>query len=421
MGLRDHYLLKEIVNSAGSGITMSQLSKNIGISEKQIERILRANGYGSSWYKETRSRATVTKKCNNAILLMDKENLSAKEAAKEVGVQIKSLLESLHNFCINGVIPYPECKKCGKEHDYSYGQGEFCSQKCARSYSQSKITKDGIEKRSEGLRRGKAIEEEIYNEIRKISEEKGSGNLQYPLKLIIDLREINKLYPSKNQTEDFKEYTVGLRKSDGSPGPGMVGHSHPEEVRDKISLSLKKKWEEDLEWAESMRFSIREYAKNNVVSDETKEKLRSAALERVSSGTHVGWQKRNKNLYSYPEQSWKNFFDSLGLKEDVDYVHEYVVNKKSDLGIDDISNYFLDFLFISPSGQKIDVEIDGKQHSYPDRKRSDDIRDELLIKNGYIVHRITWININKSDDRRCRVDKQKEDLLKLLKENNIVS
>lgn len=32
-----------------------------------------------------------------------------------------------------------KCKYCGNEHDGSYGSGQFCSESCARNYSQSFI------------------------------------------------------------------------------------------------------------------------------------------------------------------------------------------------------------------------------------------------------------------------------------------
>lgn len=49
--------------------------------------------------------------------------------------------------------------------------------------------------------------------------------------------------------------------------------------------------------------------------------------------------------------------------------------------------YFLDFL-IEKNGKKIDLEIDGKQHKYEDRKDHDKERDEYLTGLGYIVYRV---------------------------------
>lgn len=43
------------------------------------------------------------------------------------------------------------CEFCGKEHDGSYGSGRFCCAKCARSYSNTFVTEEGIKKRLEAL------------------------------------------------------------------------------------------------------------------------------------------------------------------------------------------------------------------------------------------------------------------------------
>lgn len=46
------------------------------------------------------------------------------------------------------------------------------------------------------------------------------------------------------------------------------------------------------------------------------------------------------------------------------------------------------------NGKFIDLEIDGKQHKYPDRLESDKIRDNFITKNNIIVYRIEWNEIN---------------------------
>ena len=68
----------------------------------------------------------------------------------------------------------------------------------------------------------------------------------------------------------------------------------------------------------------------------------------------------------------------------------FPISKKT-LGLDEIANYFLDFYF---EDKQIDLEIDGKQHEYEDRKTSDIQRDKLLINFGIKVYRIKWKNIN---------------------------
>lgn len=96
----------------------------------------------------------------------------------------------------------------------------------------------------------------------------------------------------------------------------------------------------------------------------------------LKEGRHKGWQSRN--IISYPEQFWMEVLRN----NNIEYSFNHVVNKKTHLGLDDNSNYFLDFLI----NGNIDLEIDGKQHKYEDRAESDKIRDEILTKNNFIVY-----------------------------------
>ena len=49
--------------------------------------------------------------------------------------------------------------------------------------------------------------------------------------------------------------------------------------------------------------------------------------------------------------------------------------------------YFLDF-YIEVNDYMLDLEIDGKQHTYDDRVESDKRRDEYLTSVGYVVYRV---------------------------------
>lgn len=116
----------------------------------------------------------------------------------------------------------------------------------------------------------------------------------------------------------------------------------------------------------------------------TSKLLKKKADEKVLNGEHKGWATRN--ISSYPEEFFKGVLISLNLP----YEFNFPVSKSS-LGIKSASSYFLDF-YIQIGQRKIDLEIDGKQHEYPDRKESDQERDSLLIQNGYEVYRIKWKN-----------------------------
>lgn len=98
------------------------------------------------------------------------------------------------------------------------------------------------------------------------------------------------------------------------------------------------------------------------------------------NGTHVGWQSRN--ITSYAEQFWTQVLDNNGIS----YSREVPVKHEK-------SSYFLDFA-IEHNGKLIDLEIDGKQHTYKDRRASDIARDLYLTKCGYLVYRVAWNEVN---------------------------
>lgn len=122
-------------------------------------------------------------------------------------------------------------------------------------------------------------------------------------------------------------------------------------------------------------------ANNNPI---IREKLRNAQLERVANGTHKGWMSRN--IESYPEK----FFKKVLENNNIEYEFNKTISKRS-LGIDDDSNYFLDFYI---KNKNIDLEIDGKQHKIEEREEHDIERDNYLINSGYKIYRIEWKNIN---------------------------
>ena len=65
-----------------------------------------------------------------------------------------------------------------------------------------------------------------------------------------------------------------------------------------------------------------------------------------------------------------------------------------------VGKYFLDFVV-----GDVDIEIDGKQHQYVERKLSDIERDDYLRKQGYFVYRIRWNEINTISGKQMMKDK----------------
>lgn len=96
----------------------------------------------------------------------------------------------------------------------------------------------------------------------------------------------------------------------------------------------------------------------------------------VVNGTHKGWQSRN--ITSYAEKFWISVLEN----NNIFYEREFPIQHGT-------SNYFLDFR-LECDGKLIDLEIDGKQHTYTDRIDHDKSRDKYLQNLGYIVYRISW-------------------------------
>jgi len=136
-------------------------------------------------------------------------------------------------------------------------------------------------------------------------------------------------------------------------------------------------------------------AGKQIPSENRREASRKVQQKLLAEGRHKGWQSRN--IISYPEQFWMEVLRN----NNIEFSFNHVVNKKTHLGLDDNSNYFLDFLI----NGNIDLEIDGKQHKYEDRAESDRIRDEILTKNNFIVYRVEWNEINSETGKQLMKEK----------------
>jgi very-short-patch-repair endonuclease len=134
---------------------------------------------------------------------------------------------------------------------------------------------------------------------------------------------------------------------------------------------------EFLPWRQSQLYCGRSCgAKDKLVTAETRKKLRTAQIKLIAEGKHTGWQSRSKCKQSYAEEYVTKILNKNGLTEGKNYEFEYRQNK-----------WFIDFAFVE---DKIAIEIDGKQHNYPDRKIKDAEKDTWLTKNGWTVYRIKW-------------------------------
>ncbi len=162
----------------------------------------------------------------------------------------------------------------------------------------------------------------------------------------------------------------------------------PKRIKNEFSNSIKQKKRIKKKYNKECILCNKYYEgtkKSKYCSEECRKySLKIQMDERIKRGDHKGWQSRN--IESYPEKFFKKVLDNLRIK----YLFNHPV-KKIDLGINESSCYFLDF-YIEIFNRRIDLEIDGKQHEYKERKDKDLIRDSLLKNNGYEVYRIKWKN-----------------------------
>lgn len=116
-------------------------------------------------------------------------------------------------------------------------------------------------------------------------------------------------------------------------------------------------------------------------SPETREKLRQIMLKKVKNGTHSGWKSRKGKSPSYPEK----FFIKVLENNEIKFERDLLVGK-----------WFIDFAI---EDKMIALEVDGKQHEYSDRKKSDMVKDKFLVDNGWKVYRIKWKSINNASGK----------------------
>lgn len=101
----------------------------------------------------------------------------------------------------------------------------------------------------------------------------------------------------------------------------------------------------------------------------------------IKEGRHKTWKVRPKN--SYAETYWIDILQS----NNINFIREYHFER-----------YFLDF-YIEKHNLKIDLEIDGKQHDYPERIKHDKERDQFLSNKGFLIYRIKWNELKKEEGK----------------------
>ena len=139
--------------------------------------------------------------------------------------------------------------------------------------------------------------------------------------------------------------------------------------------------------------------KNKTCSRECRDELyRKQQRELLEKGEHKGWKRRNE--MSYAEKFWCKVLQN----NNIDYEHDFAVTR-----LEKGHHYLLDFKI----REYIDLEIDGKQHKYPDRAEHDKIRDKELTNKGYKIYRVPYVNPKNTE----KVKQQIDDFLKWYEKN----
>lgn len=132
-----------------------------------------------------------------------------------------------------------------------------------------------------------------------------------------------------------------------------------------------------------------------IKTDIYRNKLKLASAKRIAEGKHKGWSSRDKLKRSFPEQYIEAILEKeFNIIKDENYISELKCGK-----------WFIDFAF---NDKKIALEIDGKQHEYPERKASDIEKDKFLVEQGWRVHRIKWKGVKTKDDREAIISTLKQ-------------
>lgn len=378
MGKKKNIEVKEILKLAGQGKNKMEVAAILGCSDRQIHRILDRNNKKQEFndlLKESKQKIDYQEVVD---LKLSNPDYSCQDIADQCAHSLDKVTGIISLAINNGEVPAQTCLLCHDDHDCSYGGGVFCSQQCARVFSTQNMDEESHQKRIAGLNKANKIKTDHW----KIWNESSPEDMPNEVQWIVDTRE-NALLPPCHKVIDI-DSALDLfiqerkkRQEESGYNDWMKDEERKRVWKEKISQTRKER-------IASGEIEIR---RGFDVSEETRKKLSIAVNQRIAEGKHKGWSVRGKGVESYPEKFWRGVFENHGVV----FEQEFVV-RKSDVGLDSLGNYFLDFLVECPDGSLVDIEIDGKQHSYPERKQSDAVRDEALVGSGFIVHRIPWIN-----------------------------
>lgn len=235
------------------------------------------------------------------------------------------------------------CKLCQKE--YENGWGEFCSHACQARYAFK-------------------IASEVSNKARKAAADKKKND------------KMNEYHVCERCGITYmRKDGVSVRFCSRKCANSRI---RTEETKKRISLSMHSYYGDKSRYCIECGVKLNRRTKGTRCckcckhDDAYRRKLSLISKQNMAIGKIHSWNSRN--IKSYAECFWENVLSNNNIK--------FEREKR-------VSGYFLDFVIGA-----IDVEIDGKQHEYADRKESDEKRDAYLKSIGYYVYRIKWNEVN---------------------------
>ena len=131
--------------------------------------------------------------------------------------------------------------------------------------------------------------------------------------------------------------------------------------------------------SEAAKLAHKKYPDKFKHSDISKKKMRISRLNYMKKHPeNTAWRKKN---ISYPE---KIFFEKIKS------INEFIIIREKSF-----FPYFADFTI---ENANVVIEIDGSQHELEERKKSDKLKDILIISNGYRVIRFRAIEVLENID-----------------------
>lgn len=227
------------------------------------------------------------------------------------------------------------CENCGNDHDGSFGSGRFCSKSCQCSFIAKKVKHRGT------CQKGKHKTSPYGTWKCRFCGKIFETRYELTQHKKIDHSDVYKNAWNKGLTKETDERVKSIGQKyhngvlEGKIIPPQFGKSMPQNVKAKISKSMKK------------------YFQNNP------EKV----YYRLNHSSHE----------NYAENYFKEILDSNSIK----YVQNFYFH-----------GYYLDFAF---EDLKIDLEIDGAQHKNDPKIVERDItRNEVIQNSGWKIIRVFW-------------------------------